>query len=382
MSVQKFDYKLADSQATVVKPVSPELFDYQAYADYEASLFERCHAFWSADSGVLVYRRMRVAEVFSYGCKDMKKSLQWQLGALQKSMEFKADVPNFLEPWYGHCTVAGAFGCDYIWQDSQAPAVRPKFQSVKEALSYPVVPVSQSSIGKVTLDMIDYFMDKTDGRLPISLCDVQSPLNIACSIVDTSRFFMDMIDDPEGVKKLLKLLAELLVEFTEDQIKRIGKSLVWPGHGFASSRGFSGLGMSDDNAIMISSGQYLELAATAVERAAESFGDFVFHSCGNWSDKIDAVKQVAKLRMVDAAFSPQTDPDPNPPELFAKGFANTGIVVNARIVGDLETVNDVVQRLYKPGMKIIVVTYCKTPQEQARVYKLIHEICKPNTIAP
>ncbi len=36
----------------------------------------------------------------------MKKSLEWQLGALKKSMEYKADIPNFLEPWYGIGTIA------------------------------------------------------------------------------------------------------------------------------------------------------------------------------------------------------------------------------------------------------------------------------------
>ena len=90
----------------------------------------------------------------------------------------------------------------------------------------------------------------------------------------------------------------------------------------------------------------------------------------------EAVKQIPNLKLVDAAFSPQTDPSPNPPEAFAQAFADTGIVVNARIVGNCETVIDYVRRLWAPGMKLIVVTYCKTPQEQAEVYDNIHKICK------
>ncbi|MHC4560350.1 MAG: hypothetical protein ACYS80_23955, partial [Planctomycetota bacterium] len=101
MAGETFDQTSVDVQATPVEPVTAAEFDFGAYADYEASLLERCRAFWQAESGVLVYRRMRVAEVFSYGCADMKASLEWQLGGLQKSMEYKADVPNFLVPWYG-----------------------------------------------------------------------------------------------------------------------------------------------------------------------------------------------------------------------------------------------------------------------------------------
>lgn len=373
-----FDQATADVQATPVAPVAVGAFDFDAYADYELSLLERCRAFWarpSREAGVLVYRRMRVAEVFSYGCRDMKASLEWQLGALQKSMAFVGDIPNFLEPWYGIGTVASAFGVDYIWKEGQAPAVRPPFKSVSNALACVPESVAQTAIGRHTLDMIDYFVDKTGGRLPMSLADTQSPLNIACNVVDMNALFMDMVDRSDEVKGLLKRIAELLADFTSEQVGRIGGAVVWPGHGFASCRCFEGLGMSDDNALMVSCRHYTELAGSAVECAGKAFGGFAFHSCGDWSDKIEAVKHISGLRMVDGAFSAATDPSPNPAEPFAEAFANTGIVVNARIVGGPETIVDIVRRLWKPGMKLVVVTYCQTPDEQAEAYDRIHEVC-------
>ena len=106
----EFNVNLADSQATVVTPIEAEKFDIEGYAAYAGELDEICNRFWTADSGVLVYRRMRVKEVFAEDCCDTKKSLEWQLGALQQSMKFKADIPNFLEPWYGLGTVAAAYG--------------------------------------------------------------------------------------------------------------------------------------------------------------------------------------------------------------------------------------------------------------------------------
>jgi hypothetical protein len=300
---ETFDQTSVDVQATPVEPVTAAEFDFGAYADYEASLLERCRAFWQAESGVLVYRRMRVAEVFSYGCADMKASLEWQLGGLQKSMEYKADVPNFLVPWYGIGIVASAFGIDYIWKDKQAPAVRPKFRSVKEALDYSTVPVSESRIGRHTLEMIDYFIEQTGGRVPISLTDTQSPLNIAGNVMEMSGFFIDMFDEPQAVKTLLHRLAELLVDFTRKQVEHIGEPLVWPGHGYTSCRCFEGLGMSDDNSLMISSEQYLEFSANIMEYAGKTFAGSAFHCCGDWSDKIEAVKKIPGLRMVDGAPS-------------------------------------------------------------------------------
>ena len=362
-------------QATPVEPVTPDAFDFEAYADYEASRLERCRAFWRAESGVLVWRRMRPAEVFSYGCKDMRASLAWQLGGLKKSMAYKADVPNFLIPWYGIGTVASAFGADYIWKEKQAPAIRPRFKSVKEALDYAPSPVAQTRIGRHTLEMIDYFLDKTGGRIPMSLTDTQSPLNIAGNVVEMSSFFLEMLDDPQAVKAFLNRLADLLVDFTREQTRHIGEALVWPGHGYSSCRCFEGLGLSDDNASMISGGQYLEFAAPALERAGKPFGGPAFHSCGDWSDKVVAISKIAGLRMVDGAFSAATDPSPNPPEPFAETFAGSGIVVNARIVGGPETIVEKVRKLWKPGMKLIVVTYCQSPEQPAEAYDRIYEIC-------
>jgi hypothetical protein len=85
---------------------------------------------------------------------------------------------------------------------------------------------------------------------------------------------------------------------------------------------------------------------------------------------------MAGVRIVDAAFSPETDPQPNPTQPFRDAFVDSGIVVNARIVGSVESIVDCVRELWTPGMKLIVVTYCPIPQEQAEAYKQIHEICQ------
>ncbi len=372
---KKFDTSLADSQATLVDPATPDQFDFDMYADYEKSFHKRCRSFWQADSGVLVYRRVRVAEVFSYDSKEMKKSLEWQLGALMRSIDYKADIPNFLEPWYGIGTLAGAYGADYYWADGQAPITKPLFQSVTDALNHNPSPIALSSIGKHTLEMIEYFMDKTKGKLPVSFTDTQSPLNSACNIVNISNFMMDTVMSPEIVKRLLDQVADLLIEFTRKQIDLIGSNLASPGHGFASSREFDGIGISDDNVLMLSGDSYLDLAVPSLKKFGDSFGGTVFHSCGDWSDRVKFVKQIKGLKMVDGAFSDETDPKHNPAEPF-NAFANTGIIVEARIVGNAEEVIQKVEKLWQPGMKLIIVTYCKTPKEQEIVYDQIHQICQ------
>ena len=370
-----FNFNLADSQATVVTPMEAKDFPFAAYAEYEAEREARCKEFWNASSGILVYRRMRVAEVFSYGCRDMKASLSNQLGALAKSMAYEADIPNFLEPWYGIGTVASAFGTDYHWEPGQSPSVSNRLGSVSDVLKARDIPVAETAIGRQTLAMIRYFLDETQGRLPMSFTDTQSALNIAGGLVDITALMMEMMDEPEAVRQVLRRVGDRLVEFTELQRQIIGAATVYPGHGFASSREFSSLGISDDNVLMVGSDMYREIVAEEDERDCASFGGIAFHSCGDWSSRIPMVKTLKCLRVVDAAFGPETDPSPNPPELFAEAFANTNIVLNARIVGDVDTVEQLTRRLWRPGMKLIVVTYCATPEEQREAYQRIHALC-------
>ncbi len=373
---KQFDNKLADSQSTQVIPIKPENFDLDKYEAYAENLNQRCADFWNKPSGVLVYRRMRVAECFSFGCRDMKRSLELQLGALEKSMLFNADVPNFLEPWYGIGTIASAFGGDYAWHEGQAPALTTRFQTIDQVLAYEPLEVAQTNIGRHTLDMIEYFMDKTKGRVPVSLTDTQSPLNMIGHLYPLDQFFMDSIMEPEKVLQLFDRLADLSIRFNEEQIKLIGPALASPGHGFASSTRWNGLGMSDDNAIMIAPGQYLEMAAPSVEKICSRLGGPVFHSCGDWAGWVDAVLQMKGLKMADGAFSPQTDPGANTNLEAFNSFANTGIVLNTRIVGDTDTIREQLTRLWVQGMKMVVVTYCETPKEQEEAYHLIHGICR------
>ena len=372
----KFDTSKNDAQATQVDPIKVADFPFETYQEYENELTKKCLEFMQAKSGAMVYRRMRVAEVFSYGCRDRKQSLEWQLGALQKSMAYKADVPNFLEPWYGIGMVACSFGIDYIWNPGQSPAVKPAFQTIDEALAYDIKSVLQTDVGKHSLEMIEYFLDQSKGKLPMSMGDIQSPFNNATNIVDTSNFLMSMILEPEKVIKFLDVLAELEIEFYKAQQKLIGDCLVKPGHGFASSRVFEGFAMSDDNVVMIDEESYLNFVAPSFEKLGKAFGGPVHHSCGNFSNKAKMLLKLSDLKTADAAFTAETDPHPNPAEPFVEALKNSGIILNARMVGSPEVVKETTQKLWTPEMKLIVVTFSQSPEEQKEAYDIIHEFCK------
>lgn len=374
MKEVKFDTTLRDSQGTRVTPVEPEKFDLDAYKDYEERLLERNRKFRDEDRGLLVYRRVRADGVFYDKCRDYRESLALQLGALKSSMAYEADIANFLEPWYGIGYIASCFGSRYRWLPEQAPSVEAKFTSSREILESDFVPIAQTPEGRQNLEMIEYFMDRTKGKVPVSFSDVQSPLNMLTYLLPVTELFMEVFEDPEGLKEAAGLLSRLLTDFLKEQKKIIGDSLASPGHGFASSRVFSGVGLSDDTSIMISAEAYQELFQELDEQIGSAFGGFVYHSCGNWEKKIPMVKGFRNILCADGAFSIETDPSPNAPEAFADAFEGTGIVLNARAVGDEEHSFRSFEKLWRPMQKLICVTYCKTPAEQERLYRRLHEM--------
>jgi len=177
------------------------------------------------------------------------------------------------------------------------------------------------------------------------------------------------------VLRFLDVLADLEIDFYKEQEKLIGNCLVKPGHGYASSRVFEGFGMSDDNVVMVDEETYLKLVTPSFIKLGNAFGGSVHHSCGNFSDKAQMLKKISGLKMSDAAFTLETDPHPNPPEPFVQALKNRGIILNARMVGNPETVKETTEKLWAEGMKLMVVTFSQSPEEQKQAYDMIHGIC-------
>jgi hypothetical protein len=373
MSTVTFDTSSADSQGTEVQPVSSASFDIEKYAEYAATLDKKCLCFRESSEGILVHRRFRVPGVFAGQCRDRELSLGLQLAALQSSMDYVMDIPNFLEPWYGIGAVPAAYGADYVWNGDLAPATTPLFKTVDEALAAEPKEIEETSVGRHILAMTEYFLEETGGKIPLSLSDVQSPLDSTVALIETSEFYIACLEDPDSVKKLLERVTDITVRFCKKQVAMIGKLLVYPGHGFSSSRNFTGMGFSDDNSIMLSPEIHREICGDSMVRFGRVFGGFAFHCCGNWSKKTESVKSLDGVKTVDGAFTIRTDPSPNPAAPFRDSFAGSGICVNARMVGSCEEVLEKVKELQKPGMKLIVVTYCESGEEQKKTYEAIHE---------
>jgi hypothetical protein len=375
MNIPKYDYTLKDAMAMPVTPVDIRDFDIARYAAYADECDQRYAEFLRQDEGIAVWQRVRAGEVFRDQCRDMRQSLRWQLGALTKSLDYLTDAPTYLEPWYGIGTTASAFGAEYEWPTGQAPVVKPLYNSLAELPELVPREFRDAPILRYTLEIIAYFLEQTQGRLPMSWCDIQSPINVIGGLVDVSQFFMAFYENPAKVKAILAAITDVIISFTQKQSALIGQVLARPGHGFGSSRLGTGIGLSTDNLIMISPAMYADFCIADTARIGDHFGGTAIHSCGNWGKWLTAVKKIPNLTMVDGAFSPQTDPAYNTCEEFRDALVNTGIILHARIVGEPKEVLARVKRLWAPGLKLMVGTHVQDPQAQHQLYHAIHQLC-------
>jgi hypothetical protein len=362
--------------ALPVTPVEPKDFDIARYEAYAAGCDERYAEFLGKDEGVLVWQRVRAGEVFRDACRDMRVSLAWQLGALAKSLDFLTDAPTYLEPWYGIGAIASAFGAEYTWRPDQAPAVKPVFASLQDMPELAPRPFESVPILRYTRATVEYFLEQTQGRLPLSWCDIQGPINIlGGSLLHISQFLVGFYDAPDRLKQLLSTITETIISYYREQAELIGPALARPGHGFASSRRGTGISLSTDNLVMMSPAMYTEFCSQDFGRIGAAFNGVAIHSCGNWLTWLEAVKQTPYLFLVDGAFSPETDPAYNNCEAFRDALAGTGIILHARMVGDPDEVMARVKRLWRPGMRLVVGTHVQEPAAQRQLYRDIHAYC-------
>ncbi|MBN2306300.1 MAG: hypothetical protein JXQ72_17590, partial [Anaerolineae bacterium] len=247
-----FDFNIVDAASMPVAPLDVRALDMARYEAFADEADQRYADFWTKDEGIMVWQRVRAAEVFSAGCRDMETSLRFQIGCLQRSMDYLTDAPTYLEPWYGIGTIGSAFGGTYFWAEGQSPAMKPVYHALDDVpgdlapADFDDVPIMQH-----TLTMIEYFLEQTQGRIPVSWCDIQNPLDVGTEIISTTAFMMGFLTDPDRIRRILAVLTDTLIAFTLRQSVLIGDRLARPGHGFASSRRGTGIGMSTDNLVMI-----------------------------------------------------------------------------------------------------------------------------------
>jgi hypothetical protein len=299
----------------------------------------------------------KLLKVFG-ACNSIEDIYQNNIAYVDHKLQFDwtDDLP-FLEPWIGTGVFANAFGCEYHFRDDNAPHVRYRCHKIEEVRDIEYPDYRKSPIMSMVLDCIDCFRERTRDSLPISLTDTQSAFDTATLILDAAELFTACYTEPEIVTGFLQKINNLIVEFSEVQMQRIGPELLArPGHLMPSLVGGPGISISDDNLAVSSPRINRQFALPLDEQLAVQFGGIAIHSCGVWSHTIAMLRDFKQMTAVECAVGHgrgDHDPNTNPPADVRKAAADSPLIVKARFDTDIDKALAALDELASPNMRLI-----------------------------
>jgi hypothetical protein len=288
----------------------------------------------------------------------------------QLKLDWTDELP-YLEPWIGTGAYASAFGCEYKWREDNAPDVYYRFHTIDQVRGLEYPDYRRSSVLQMVLECIDILKERTFGKIPICLTDTQSPFDTASLILDAAEFMTACLTEEETADLLLRHVTDLIIEFSRVQQARIGDGLVAkPGHIMPATAGGHGISLSDDNLSFCSSRFNQQFALPYDREIALALGGVALHSCGAWTSTMSTLRALDGIFIVDCAVSPDCDPNPNHPARVREALKGSGILLKARVGGDIDKALEIVEELFDPSIRICVEINYTAEAAEANYHKM------------
>ena len=167
-------------------------------------------------------RRKYESDPFGYTVRDIvyepAKLFDHQMYNVEQTLSLGSDWIPYLEPWHGVGIYADAFGSQTTWPVDDYPWTEPFIENIEEVYRLKKPAAEESPLMQRVLGTIEYFKQQSDGRVPISMTDTQSPMNTASLVVRTEELLTSCYTNPRAVHHLLDLITDLVVEFSRMQL--------------------------------------------------------------------------------------------------------------------------------------------------------------------
>jgi len=236
---------------------------------------------------------------------DPDKFLAAQLEEIEGQSKLRGDLVSALCPTLGVIAIPSAFGSEVVWWENDFPAVRPLLGDRPELVRSLRRPkVTDGQLGRI-LDHTRVFLDKTGGRMPVRLGDIQGPIDNAALIFGHTHFLEALITAPREVHVLLDMITDLMIEFAAAQreiVRAAGAEFVpssfqpWLPDGGAIS-------VANDVGVMLSPALHDEFSVPYLDRLSDAFGGVYVHSCGDWTHLFPSLEKVRGLRGLEFGAS-------------------------------------------------------------------------------
>jgi hypothetical protein len=161
--------------------------------------------------------------------------------------------------------------------------------------------VGEGTVAYEWLTMQRYMLDETEGRIPIHVCDMQGPVDVAGVLLGYDNLFIAALDEPDYYHKLLDKLTQAFILLWKCQKDALGDAFV-PTHLFGWSWVPPSLGasISADSIVMVSPDFFREFYRPYLDAIGNALGGFSLHSCGNFAHMFQCLTEIPRLKAVNA----------------------------------------------------------------------------------
>lgn len=235
-------------------------------------------------------------DLFENAKRLMEFQVKWceqHLAAVQD------DFQPYLTPYYGTGILASAFGCKTNFYPGRDPSVAgPCITSPAEAARLRLPDPQRDGLMPRVLETAAYL--RAHGPYPVSLTDMQSPLDELILMCGHERLYLWMYDEPNLVHELMALVSEAFVQWVQAQKAVTGEAWnvchgeqgVWLPPG-------CGVWLADDEAVNLSPRLYAEFVAPHYPHIFKTFGSGLLHFCGDGSHHATTLLQMEGLRAIN-----------------------------------------------------------------------------------
>ena len=167
--------------------------------------------------------------------------------------------------------------------------------------NFPDPIISHGSTARDWLDMQKYFLEETEGRLPIHVTDTQGPSDIVGQMWGYDNMFAAAYEEPENYHKIMSKVTEAVIVLWNEQKRLLGDNLVpthlfgwsWVPHG-------NGITLSADSIVMVSPTFFDEYYKPYFDIINKEMGWLTIHSCGDFSHIIKALNEIPYIKAINA----------------------------------------------------------------------------------
>jgi hypothetical protein len=225
-------------------------------------------------------------------------------------------------PGLNNATIPNMFGAECIKNGEETTSTK-LISSYDDISRLPEPRIEKGSIAQKWLDTEAYFLDETEGRIPIHVIDMQGPFDACSHIWNYDGLFICGYEEPDLLHLLLSKMTNAFILLWNAQKKLLGDAFVGTHLGawdYVPQN--NGASMSVDSLVMPSPAFYDEFYKPQLECVGKTLNGLTIHSCGKFPAVIPNINNTSGIKAIHAGQMTVT-------ELCEAGLSNNMVALTA-----------------------------------------------------